>query len=218
MHRYTDARDASTPDALLALEHSPVYTLGQAGLPEHILEAGDIPVVRSDRGGQVTYHGPGQLVLYALVDLPRAGLSVRQLVSGLEESVIGWLARNGVAAQRRDGAPGVYVALAKVAALGLRVRRGRSLHGLSFNVDMDLTPFTRINPCGYAGLEVTDLAALGIGATPASMAEEFSAVVAGSLGLRTPVEDESLGADLPAVTIHRGAEERVARNRPAGDT
>ncbi len=160
MQDFTDRREADTPDELWLVEHPPVFTLGQAGKPEHVLDAGDIPVLRCDRGGQVTYHGPGQAVLYTLLDLKRADLGVKTLVSALEQAVIDLLASLGLTAERRVGAPGVYVAGAKIAALGLRVRRGCCYHGLSLNVAMDLAPFARINPCGYAGLAVTDLRAL----------------------------------------------------------
>jgi lipoyl(octanoyl) transferase len=162
MRRFTAARTAATDDELWLLEHEPVYTLGQAGKNEHLLRATTIPVERVDRGGQITYHGPGQLVTYALLDLRRRGLAVRQLVRSLERAAIDVLAAYGIDAARRDGAPGVYVAGAKIAALGLRVRNGRSYHGLALNVDMDLAPFRDINPCGYAGLEVTQLADLGV--------------------------------------------------------
>ena len=155
MQSFTTHRDASTPDEIWLLEHPAVFTLGQAGRREHVLAAGDIEVVQSDRGGQVTFHGPGQLVVYTLLDLTRRGLGVRETVCLLEESVIVTLAQFGVVADRRDGAPGVYVAGEKIAALGLRVRHGRCYHGLSLNVDMDLEPFSRINPCGYPGLAVT---------------------------------------------------------------
>jgi len=158
MQAFTDARGPDTEDELWLVEHEPVFTLGQAGKPEHVLAAGDIPVVPVDRGGQVTYHGPGQLVAYPLVDLRRLGLGVRSLVERIEQALIDTLDGFGVAAFRRAGAPGVYTASgAKIAALGLRVRRGCSFHGLAFNVDMDLEPFERINPCGYAGQPVTAL-------------------------------------------------------------
>jgi lipoyl(octanoyl) transferase len=160
MRDYTEARTAATPDEVWLLEHPPVYTLGRAALPEHVLDAGTIPVVRTDRGGQVTYHGPGQLVVYPLLDLRRRNLGIKHLVQLLEECVIELLAGYAIRARRRPGAPGVYVDGAKIAALGLRVRRGCSYHGLSLNVDMDLAPFGRINPCGYPGLSVTQLAAL----------------------------------------------------------
>ena len=161
MRAFTDGRTRDTPDELWLLQHPPVFTLGQAGRAEHLLDPGDIPVIQTDRGGQVTYHGPGQLVAYLLVDLHRAGLGVKGLVHLLEGAVIGLLAGYGIEAEARADAPGVYVAQAKIASLGLRVRRGRSYHGLSLNVDMDLTPFLRINPCGYPGLAVTQVADLG---------------------------------------------------------
>ena len=160
MQAFTDQRSDETDDELWLLQHPRVYTLGKNGKPEHILEPGDIPVVQSDRGGQVTYHGPGQIVVYALLDLNRLGIGVRELVTRLEDGVINLLDDYGIDAKARRDAPGVYVDGRKIAALGLRVRKGRSFHGLSFNVDMDLEPFSRINPCGYEGLEVTQLADL----------------------------------------------------------
>lgn len=161
MQALTDARDADTEDELWLVEHDPVFTLGQAGKPEHVLAAGDIPVIPVDRGGQVTYHGPGQIVAYPLVDLRRRKLGVRELVCRIEQALIDVLADWNIEAQRRAGAPGVYVGDAKIAALGLRVRRGCSFHGLAFNIAMDLEPFRRINPCGYAGLAVTSMLDLG---------------------------------------------------------
>ena len=161
MQRFTDTRDEYTRDELWLLEHEPVFTLGMNGDPAHVLAAGDIPVVRIDRGGQVTYHGPGQLVVYVLIDLRRASLGVRELVTALELAVIDLAARHGITAVCREQAPGVYVEGRKLASVGLRVRRGGSYHGLALNVNMDLEPFGRINPCGYAGLEMTQLAALG---------------------------------------------------------
>lgn len=161
MQAFTDARDAHTPDELWLVEHDPVFTLGQAGKPEHVLMPGDIPVLHVDRGGQVTYHGPGQLVLYPLLDLKRLKVGVREYVDRIEQAVIDTLDHWNITAARRDGAPGVYVNDAKVAALGIRVRRGCTFHGLAFNVAMDLEPFGRINPCGYAGLQVTSVADLG---------------------------------------------------------
>lgn len=157
MSAFTDRRDDSTGDELWVVEHDPVFTQGQAGKAEHVLAAGDIPVVQVDRGGQVTYHGPGQLVVYPLLDLRRLGIGVREYVCRIEQAIIDTLAQCGIAAQRLEGAPGVYVEGAKIAALGIRVRRGCSFHGLSFNVAMDLEPFRRINPCGYAGLQVTSV-------------------------------------------------------------
>lgn len=161
MQRFTDERTPQTPDEIWLLEHPPVFTLGMNAKPEHVLGAGDIPVVRIDRGGEVTYHGPGQLVVYALVDLRRAKLGVRDLVTALERSVIGYAATLGIEASTRVGAPGVYVAQRKLASLGIRVRRGSSYHGLALNVALDLEPFHRINPCGFAGLEMTQLVDLG---------------------------------------------------------
>jgi len=161
MQRFTDARAADTGDEIWLLEHPPVFTLGMAGRREHLLDPGDIPVIQVDRGGQVTYHGPGQLVVYLLMDLRRAGWGVRDVVSALERAVIDYAATLGIAAQCRREAPGVYVAGRKLASVGLRIRRGASYHGLALNVAMDLSPFARINPCGYAGLEMTQLAELG---------------------------------------------------------
>lgn len=161
MQDFTDRRDAATPDELWVLEHDPVFTLGMNADVAHLLDPGDIPVVKVDRGGQVTYHGPGQLVVYPLVDLRRAGLGVRDLVTALERSVIATAARWDISAATRPGAPGVYVDGAKLASVGIRVRRGASYHGVSVNVDMDLGPFGRINPCGYEGLAMTQFAALG---------------------------------------------------------
>ncbi len=158
MRRFTGERDASTPDELWLLSHWPVFTQGQAGKPEHLLDTGDIPVVQIDRGGQVTYHGPGQLVVYLLLDVRRLGIGPRQLVDLIEVAIIDCLAEFGVAASTRTKAPGVYVKDAKIAALGLRIRRGCSYHGLSLNMAMDLAPFGRINPCGYQGMQVTQLA------------------------------------------------------------
>jgi len=158
MQRFTDSRSADTPDEIWLLEHAPVFTQGQAGKAEHVLFPGDIPVVQVDRGGQVTYHGPGQLVAYLLLDVRRSGIGVRELVSRIERSLIDLLASYGVSANAKPDAPGVYVDGAKIASLGLRIRNGRSFHGLALNVDMDLQPFQRINPCGYAGMAMTQLA------------------------------------------------------------
>jgi lipoyl(octanoyl) transferase len=161
MQAFTDRRDADTPDELWLVEHPPVFTQGMNGRPEHLLDPGDIPVVPVDRGGQVTYHGPGQLVAYPLLDLRRRQLGIRDLVQRLEFAVIDLLAGYGIEALGRRDAPGVYVDGRKIASLGLRVRRGCSYHGLSLNVDMDLAPFARINPCGHPGLEVTRCVDLG---------------------------------------------------------
>ncbi len=157
MQDFTDTRDAETADEFWFLQHPPIYTLGKNGKPEHVLNAQDIPVVNSDRGGQVTYHGPGQIIVYTLLDLNRFNIGVRELVTRIEQSVIELLADYGVNSSARRDAPGVYINDAKIAALGLRVRKGRSFHGLALNADMDLEPFSRINPCGYEGLEVTQL-------------------------------------------------------------
>jgi lipoyl(octanoyl) transferase len=161
MQRFTGERTADTPDEIWFLEHPPVFTLGVAASRAHLLDPGDIPVVQVDRGGQVTYHGPGQLVVYPLVDLRRAALGIRAFVSALERAVIDLAAQYGIGAQSRREAPGVYVAGRKLASVGVRVRRGGSYHGLALNVALDLTPFGRINPCGYAGLQMTQLAELG---------------------------------------------------------
>ena len=161
MQRFTAQRDAGTADEIWFLEHPPVFTLGVSASRAHLLDPGDIPVVQVDRGGQVTYHGPGQLVVYPLVDLRRAALGIRDFVSALERAVIELAAEYGIAAASRREAPGVYVAGRKLASVGVRVRRGASYHGLALNVALDLGPFARINPCGYAGLEMTQLAELG---------------------------------------------------------
>ena len=181
MHEYTDRRNATSSDQLWLLQHPPVFTLGQAGKPEHLLEPGDIPVIRSDRGGQVTYHGPGQLVAYLLLDLRRAGLGIRALVTRLEQAAIALLADYGIHAEAKAEAPGVYVADSKIASIGLRVRHGCTLHGLSLNQDMDLQPFTRINPCGYPGLSVTQLTDLGIRIDQPRLGREFSRHLAAAL-------------------------------------
>lgn len=162
MQQFTVQRDAASEDELWLLEHSPVFTLGRNGKNEHLLDTGEIPVVQTDRGGQVTYHGPGQLIGYSLLDLRRLGIGVRQMVSILENSIIDVLADFAIKALARPDAPGVYVDDAKIAALGLRVKNGACYHGVSFNIDMDLAPFGRINPCGFAGMAVTDCRRLGI--------------------------------------------------------
>ena len=162
MQAFTAARQADTPDELWVLEHPPVFTQGQAGKPEHLIAATDIPVVPIDRGGQITYHGPGQVVVYVLVDLRRRGYGIRELVTRMEQAVIDLLSAHGVNAARQPGAPGVYVEGAKIAALGLRVKHGCTYHGLALNVDMDLSPFAVINPCGYAGMAVTQCRDRGV--------------------------------------------------------
>ena len=161
MRTFTQTRTAETPDEIWFLEHPPVFTQGQAGKPEHLLLPGDIPVVQSDRGGQVTYHGPGQSVVYFLIDLQRAGYGIRSLVTRLEDAIIATLAGYGIEAAARRDAPGVYVNGDKIASLGLRVRNARTYHGIAVNVKMDLEPFQRINPCGYQGLRMTQVATLG---------------------------------------------------------
>lgn len=159
MQAFTDSRDENTADEIWLVEHPPVFTQGQAGKAEHVLAPGDIPVIQVDRGGQVTYHGPGQIVAYTLIDIKRLDLGVRELVSGIEDAILGVLASYGVEAQRLAGAPGIYVDGVKIASLGLRVRKGKSFHGLALNVNMDLEPFQRINPCGFEGMQVTTLSA-----------------------------------------------------------
>lgn len=180
MKAFTDNRTSDTPDEFWVVEHDPVYTQGQAGKAEHLLSPGDIPVVQSDRGGQVTYHGPGQLVLYVLVDVRRSKLSVRELVTCLETAIINTLAKSDIQAYAKADAPGVYVTNelgleAKLASLGLRIRKGCSFHGLALNINMDMTPFLCINPCGYAGMAMTQTSALG---GPQSVAEAQAILVA----------------------------------------
>jgi len=162
MQRFTDRRDAATPDEIWFTEHDSVYTLGLNAAREHLLAPGDVPVVQIDRGGQVTWHGPGQLMIYPLIDIRRAGIGVRPLVTALERAVLRLAASHGIDAVCRPDAPGVYVDGAKVAAVGLRIRRGASYHGMALNLDADLEPFSRINPCGYAGLEAVNLRDLGV--------------------------------------------------------
>lgn len=169
MHDFTDQRGETTPDEIWLVEHQPVFTQGQAGKAEHLLMPGDIPVMQSDRGGQVTYHGPGQQVMYVLINLKRRKIGVRQLVTAIEETVIATLSHFGITAAARSDAPGVYVGDKKICSLGLRIRNGCSFHGLALNVDMDLAPFQRINPCGYAGLEMTQLSAFKPGVTLADV-------------------------------------------------
>lgn len=183
MQRFTDERGVDTPDELWLVEHPPVFTVGLNGKQEHLLTPGAIEVIQVDRGGQVTYHGPGQVVLYLLLDLRRRGLGVRVLVSLMEQAVIELLAGYGIVAVARQDAPGVYVDGAKIASLGLRVRRGCSYHGLALNVDMDLEPFGRINPCGYPGLTVTQLRNLGVPDDLATVGEKLLALVMEKLAL-----------------------------------
>ena len=194
MQAFTDARTEDTPDELWLVEHDPVFTLGQAGRPEHVLAAGDIPVLHVDRGGQVTYHGPGQIVAYPLLDLRRMKLGVRDYVCRIEEAVIDNLAEWNIEGARKDGAPGVYVNGAKVAALGIRVRRGCCFHGLAFNIAMDLEPFHRINPCGFAGLEVVSMADLGGPGHLDAVKPVLLAALADRFGLRFQPADATMAA------------------------
>ena len=182
MQDFTATRGADTVDEIWVLEHEPVFTQGQAGKAEHLLGTGDIPVVQVDRGGQVTYHGPGQVVVYLLLNLRRKKIGVRELVARMEQSIVELLAQYGVAAYAQPDAPGVYVADAKIASLGLRVRRGCSLHGLAFNLDMDLEPFNRINPCGYAGMAVTRLTQLADKVDPDAVRAALTEILVKRLG------------------------------------
>lgn len=175
MQAFTSSRTATTPDEIWLLEHPPIFTLGMAGKREHLLTDIGIPVIAIDRGGQVTFHGPGQIVIYLLLDLKRLGYGIKELVQRMEQSLIDLLADAGIAAARMAGAPGVYVGGAKIAALGLRVKNGCTYHGLSLNVDMDLTPFLAINPCGYAGMTVTQMRDLGASASPSEISEALLA-------------------------------------------
>ena len=196
MRAQAEARQPHSPDEIWLCEHAPVYTLGQAGLEQHLLAPGGIPVVRSDRGGQATYHGPGQVVAYSLFDLRRAGLYVREYVALLEDAAIATLRDFGVeGACRKPGAPGVYVPdpqggteLAKIAALGIKVRNGCTYHGLALNVDMDLRPFLGINPCGYAGLQTVDMAACGARATLSDVGEALAARIGGRIAAEVASE------------------------------
>ena len=180
MRAYTAARDTDSADQIWLVQHPPVYTQGQAGKPEHLLAPGDIPVIQIDRGGQITYHGPGQIVMYLLLDIRRAGIGIRALVSLIEESVIGFLQEQGIRAQSRADAPGVYVDGKKIASLGLRVRGGCTYHGVALNVDMNLEPFSRINPCGLVGMQMTQLRDLGVAldadAAGAALAARFQRI------------------------------------------
>ena len=194
MEKFTLERSSETPDEIWFLEHPPVFTLGLAGKMEHVLAPGDIPVIHIDRGGQVTYHGPGQLVVYPLIDLKRLKLGVRALVEALENSVIDTLQGYGIQARGRRDAPGVYVDARKVCSIGIRVRRGCSYHGIAFNVAMDLAPFTRINPCGYTGLEMTQVSALGGPASTRQVADDL-----------TPALLERLGYNMAPLAARSGA-------------
>lgn len=183
MQAFTDERQADTADELWFCEHPSVFTLGLNARREHLLAPSDIPVVQVDRGGQVTYHGPGQLMIYPLIDIRRARLGVRDLVTGLEQSVVDLVADFGLRAAARPEAPGVYVEGRKIASVGLRIRRGASFHGMALNIDVDLEPFSRINPCGFRDLEVTDLRALGITASRADIESRVCELLLSRLGL-----------------------------------
>ncbi len=211
MRRYTDARTADSADEVWLVEHPPVYTLGQAGRREHVRAPGRIPVLATDRGGQVTYHGPGQLVAYVLLDLRRLGLGVGALVRRLEQAVIDMVAEAGIAAVRRAGAPGVYVDGAKLAAVGLRVRRGCTYHGIALNVDGDLAPFRGIDPCGYAGLEVTRLRDLGLDWTVEEAGERLAPFL---LRAAAPVRAPGPSAS-PAPAASASASPAPGRRPPA---
>lgn len=188
MQAYTEARDTQTADQIWFLEHPPVFTLGMNASRAHVLAPGDIPVIQIDRGGQVTYHGPGQLVIYPLLDVRRLGLGVRQLVVALENAIISLVATWGIEAFGRRDAPGIYVADHKLASIGLRIRRGCSYHGAAFNITMDLEPFGRINPCGYQGLKVTDMNALGVSLALEEAARLLAPHLLTALGIRAHPE------------------------------
>lgn len=183
MQQFTETRNSLTPDEVWFTEHPPVFTLGLNASRDHLLSPGDIPVIQVDRGGQVTYHGPGQLMIYPMIDLKRAGLGVRHLVTALEQTVVDLLRDFDIYAASRKDAPGVYVNGRKVASVGLRVRRGASYHGMALNIDVDLEPFSRINPCGFSDLEVTDLAALGIYESLTEIQERVQRHLLGHLGM-----------------------------------
>lgn len=185
MKKFTDSREAHAPDEIWFVQHPPVFTLGQAGKVEHLLTPGDIPVVHSDRGGQVTYHGPGQLVCYLLIDVRRRKLGVRDLVTAIEQSIVQLIKAYGVVSESKREAPGVYVNGRKLAALGLRIRKGCSYHGLSLNVDMDLKPFSNINPCGFEGLEVIDMKRLGIDRSMTEVMEALTDILIRQIGYDT---------------------------------
>ncbi|NKW89758.1 lipoyl(octanoyl) transferase LipB [Alteromonadaceae bacterium A_SAG4] len=190
MKRFTDERDQNTQDEIWLVEHDAVFTQGQAGKAEHILMPGDIPVVQVDRGGQVTYHGPGQQVIYLMLNIKRRKLGVRHLVTAMEESVVGLLAKYGVTAYPKPDAPGVYVDEKKVCSLGLRIRNGCSFHGLALNVNMDLSPFQRINPCGYAGMEMIDTARLNGPTTLETAGNELTHLLLEALSIAQPTYKE----------------------------
>ncbi len=210
MAAFTDNRQPQTLDELWLVQHPPVFTQGQAGKAEHILAAGAIPVVQVDRGGQVTYHGPGQLVLYVLLDIRRKGLGVRQLVTCIEQAIIDTLAELGITAQARADAPGVYVGEAKIAALGLRIRRGCSFHGLALNVAMDLSPFQRINPCGYANMPVTQVQDFVAKPAMAAIAERLIKALA-----RHTQYDDIIGGENPLAGLALDSDCGAGRDIPS---
>ncbi len=210
MAAFTDNRQPQTLDELWLVQHPPVFTQGQAGKAEHILAAGAIPVVQVDRGGQVTYHGPGQLVLYVLLDIRRKGLGVRQLVTCIEQAIIDTLAELGITAQARADAPGVYVGEAKIAALGLRIRRGWSFHGLALNVAMDLSPFQRINPCGYANMPVTQVQDFVAQPAMAAIAESLIKALA-----RHTQYDDIIGGENPLAGLALDSDCGTGRDTPS---
>ncbi|SBS33672.1 Octanoyltransferase [Marinomonas spartinae] len=186
MKHFTQVRTKEDQDELWLLEHPSLFTQGQAGKQEHLLAPGEIPVIQVDRGGQVTYHGPGQLVIYVMIDLKRLGIGVRELVSALENAIVDVLSHNDIEAYPKPDAPGVYVDEKKIASLGLRIRRGCSFHGLALNVDMDLTPFNRINPCGYQGLQMVDMARLTNDVDFSQVKTQLANALAGQLGYANP--------------------------------
>ena len=194
MQHYTDTRGSESHDELWIVEHPPVFTQGQAGKSEHILNAGDIPVIQVDRGGQVTYHGPGQLVVYPLIDIKRSKVGVRQLVTHIEQSIVNMLAKYDINAYAKADAPGVYVNERKIASLGLRIRKGCSFHGLALNVDMDLAPFRRINPCGYVGLEMVQCKELDGPQTVTEAGEQLTLTFSQLLGYQHLVHHQGLAA------------------------
>ncbi|WP_298770426.1 lipoyl(octanoyl) transferase LipB [uncultured Shewanella sp.] len=196
MQDYTDNRDASSPDELWIVEHPSVFTQGQAGKSEHILNPGDIPVIKVDRGGQVTYHGPGQLVIYPLLDIKRLKMGVRELVTKIEQSIVDMLAQYQVNAYAKADAPGVYVDERKIASLGLRIRKGCSFHGLALNVDMDMSPFQRINPCGYAGMEMIQCKPLGGPQTVIEAGNQLLNTLSQQLGYQQLVHHQGLTESL----------------------
>lgn len=198
MQNFTDTRDESTADEIWFTQHAPVFTLGLNSAPEHLLAPGDIPVVQVDRGGQVTYHGPGQLMIYPLLDIRRAGLGVRDLVTGLEQSVVDLAKSYGISAAARADAPGVYVAGAKLASIGLRIRRGASFHGMALNVNVDMEPFSRINPCGFTNLELTDLSRLGASSDLAEVRDALLPHLLGHLHLSDAVVTYAKG-EMPPI-------------------